>query len=87
MLGTTLGYYEETTLGTYGGTELGSLEGFTDVTADSKFEGLLLGYRLGLGDGLKLGTDKVTKKRIMGWGTAWHNNWIHYHLVYIMVES
>ena len=61
MLGTALGYSEETTLGTYCGTELVSLEGFTDVTADSKFEGLLLGSRLGLVDGLKLGTYKVTE--------------------------
>ena len=52
---------EETTLGTNGGKQLGSLEGFTDVTADSKFEGLLLGSRLGLVNGIKLGTDKVTE--------------------------
>ena len=61
MLGTAIGYSEETTLGTYGGTEIGSLEGFTDIPADSKFEGLLLGSRIGLIDGLKKGTDIVTK--------------------------
>ena len=61
MFGTTLGYSEETKLGTYGGTELGSLEGFTDIPADSKFEGLLLEYRLGLVNVIRLGTDKVTE--------------------------
>ena len=52
---------ERTTLGTYDGTELGSLEGFTDGFADVKFDGLLMGARLVLVYGLKLGTYKVTE--------------------------
>ena len=57
---TTLGSAESPTLGTYDDTELGSLEGFTDGTADVKSYGLLLVARLGLVYGLKIVTDGVT---------------------------
>ena len=61
MIGTTLGFDEGPTLVTYDDTELGSLEGFTDETSHGKFEGLLLGARIGLFNRLKLGTYKVTE--------------------------
>ena len=49
------------TLDIFDGTDLGSLEGFTDVTEDGKFDGLLLGARLGLVDRLNINMDKVTE--------------------------
>ena len=61
LFGTTLGDSEVPALGTYDDIELGSLEGFTDETSDGGFEGLLLGARLGLVDGLKIVTYKVTE--------------------------
>ena len=61
MLVTTFGDAEGPTLFTYKDIKIGSLEGFTDGTADGKFNGLLLVARLGLGVGLKLGTYVVTE--------------------------
>ena len=48
-------------LGTFDDTEIGSLESLTNGTSNGKFDGLLLGSRLGLVDGLKMVTDKVTE--------------------------
>ena len=61
MIDTTLGSSEVPTLSIYYYTDLGSLEGFTDVTEDGNFDGLLLGARLGLVDRLKLNMDEVTE--------------------------
>ena len=43
-------------LGTYDCTELGWLEGSTEGTEGVNLEGVLLGYWLGLVDGIELGT-------------------------------
>ena len=61
MLVTTFGGAEGPTLSTYKDIKIGSLEGFTDGTADVNFYVLLLGARLILVDGLKILTYKVTE--------------------------
>ena len=66
MIGTTLGSAEVPTLDIFDGTDLGSLEGFTDVTEDGKFDGLLLRARLGLVDKINLNMDKVTELGFWG---------------------
>ena len=60
MLGAILGAAEGPALGTYYDTYLGSLEGFTNGTADVKFDSLLLRAGLRVVDGLQLGTVEVT---------------------------
>ena len=66
MIGTTLGSAEVPTFGIYDYTDLRSLEGFTDGTEDGKFDGLLLGARLGLVDRLNINMDKVTELGFWG---------------------
>ena len=46
---------------------MGSLYGFTYGTADGKINVLLLGSRIVLVDGLKLGTEKVTELGVWDW--------------------
>ena len=46
-------------LGRYDGIKLVSLEGVTDVAVDGKLDSLLLGYIIGLIDGLKIKHKKL----------------------------
>ena len=78
-----IGSLDELVVGCTEVTELWISEMILIVTTNGKFDGLLLGTRLGLIDGVNLSIDKDTKTSFLGQESLWHNTWINYYFVQI----